>query len=313
MDTPTLVDALRALDTSALEWKFALYSPQKSRDGIELIWNACKMRGTASWVEALIANTLEKTLDDRTVTDYSPFLDKEFIGAMPQEDDLIREPLVSTLMDIRNAADHAPEDFVSGVLPKVAGYGIYGCRRNENGDIAEQVLFMRRQNPFVTAAKARICTTEGDEIIAADKPVLKFMPTIDFLMINDGCYFISPAIEKDFELENRNIAIAARRLETIGKAEIVSDWEQLEKAAMVFKNARKFTDFDREILDHISGMTIVAREEFLSTYGITLDNNGLMDTSDSEQCELIIDLLCCRSCLDVFGRLAVGTGITPRE
>ena len=172
---------------------------------------------------------------------------------------------------------------------------------------------MRRQNPFVAAAKARICTTEGAEIVAADKPVLKFMPTTDFLLIGGGCYFISTGIEKDFELENRQIALAARRLETIGKAEIVSDWEQLEKSAMVFKNARKFADFDNDILEHIARLSIEHRSDFLSTYGITLDNNGLMDTCDAENCELIIDLLCCRSCLDVFGRLAVGTGITPRD
>ena len=313
MDTPTLVNALRAIDTSALEWKFALYAPHKSRDGVELEWNLCKMRGAASWVDSLITNMLEKTLADRTVTDYSPFLDKEFIGALSQSDDMIREQLACILADIRSAGEHAPEDFVSGVLPKSAGYGFYGCRRDEAGEIVEQVLFMRRQNPFVAAAKARICTTHGNEIISADKPVLKFMPTTDFLLLGGMCYFLSTGIEKDFELENRHIAIAFRRLEIIGKAEIVSDYDQLEKTAMIFKNARKFTNFDKEILEHIAQLPIVNREEFLSTYGIVLDNNGLMDTSDSDQCELIIDLLCCRSCLDVFGRLAVGSNITPRE
>jgi len=313
LDTPTLVTALRALDTSAMEWKFALYASRKSRDGVELVWNACKLRGAASWVDTLTTNILEKTLSDHTVTDYSPFLEKEFIGALPKTDNLIREQLACILADIRSADEHAPEDFVSGVVPKSAGYACYGCRHDDEGDITDEVLFMRRQNPFVAAAKARICTTEGAEIVAADKPVLKFMPTTDFLLIGGGCYFISSNIEKDFELENRNIALAARRMDTIAKAEIVSDWEQLEKSAMVFKNARKFADFDKDILDHIAKLSIEHRSEFLSTYGITLDSNGLMDTYDAEQCELIIDLLCCRSCIDVFGRLAVGSGIVPRD
>jgi len=57
----------------------------------------------------------------------------------------------------------------------------------------------------------------------------------------------------------------------------------------------------------------VGREEFLATYGVTIDYDGRMDTSDTEQCELMIDLLCCRSCLDPLGRLAVGSNITVRE
>ena len=102
-------------------------------------------------------------------------------------------------------------------------------------------------------------------------------------------------------------------MDTIAKAEIVNDYDQLEKAAMVFKNARKFTEFYSDILDHIARISITSREEFLSTYGITIDNNGLMDTTNNDQCELIIDLLCGRSCLDVFGRFAVGSGIVPRD
>jgi hypothetical protein len=79
------------------------------------------------------------------------------------------------------------------------------------------------------------------------------------------------------------------------------------------RNAKKFINFDEQILEHITQLSIPDREEFLSTYGITVDRKGLMDTADSEQCELIIDLLCCRSVVDPLGRLAIGSNITPRE
>ena len=82
---------------------------------------------------------------------------------------------------------------------------------------------------------------------------------------------------------------------------------------MTAKNAKKFIDFDREILEYIVRLPVVEREEFLSHYGITVDREGRMETYDPEQCELIIDLLCCRSCLDPLGRLSVGSKITPRE
>lgn len=48
------------------------------------------------------------------------------------------------------------------------------------------------------------------------------------------------------------------------------------------------------------------------TYGITLDKDGHIDIGDKEQCELIIDLLCGRNCVDALGRLAVGNKITLR-
>ena len=82
---------------------------------------------------------------------------------------------------------------------------------------------------------------------------------------------------------------------------------------MTAKNARKFLDFNDEILEHITGLPIVERADFLDKYGVSLDREGRMDTFDSGDCELVIDLLCGRSCLDPLGRLSVGSNITPRE
>ncbi len=75
----------------------------------------------------------------------------------------------------------------------------------------------------------------------------------------------------------------------------------------------KFIGFDKKVLEYIVRLPIVEREEFLSTYGVTIDRNGNMDASDPDQCELVIDLLCCRSCLDPLGRLSTASNITPRE
>jgi hypothetical protein len=127
------------------------------------------------------------------------------------------------------------------------------------------------------------------------------------------CYFFSSGVAKDFALENRHFAIASKRLALIADAGVVSNIEALEKAAFTAKNARKFADFDKQVLEHIARLPVNEREEFLATYGVTIDYNGRMDTSDAEQCELMIDLLCCRSCLDPLGRLAVGSNITVRE
>jgi hypothetical protein len=111
----------------------------------------------------------------------------------------------------------------------------------------------------------------------------------------------------------RHFAIAEKRMKIIAGAEIVSDYEQLEQVAMKGKNARKFLDFEGKVLEHIVRIPILERAEFLSTYGTTIDSAGRMDTADPEQCDLIIDLLCCRSSLDPLGRLSLVNGIMPRE
>ena len=314
MDTQTLIEALRNLLPNEMAWKFALYSTRKSRDGLELEWFLCKMNGIADWVDTLKTTLLEKTTAEKSVVEYSPFLsDKEHIGALEKTNDLIRDQVIDILLNIQNGLAYAPEDFLSGAVSKPVGFAFYGERKDEEGNVTDQVLFMRRGNPFMSGAKVRLCTSEGAEVITSEKPLLKFTPSVDFLLIGDKGYFLSSAIEKDFEMENRHFAIANKRMGLIADASIVSDYEKLEEAVMTSKNARKFLDFDSKVLEHITHLPIIEREEYLSTYGVTIDNNGHMDTSDPEQCKLIIDLLCARSCLDPLGRLSVVSNIMPRE
>lgn len=308
MDTTKLIEALRDVDVDALDWKFALYSKSKGRDGLELEWNLCKMRGIASQANRLKEFLLKKPVAEKPVLPYSPFLsDKENICALDIADEMIRDQVSDITLSIQRGSYCPPEDFVSGVLPKTIGFAFYG--ESETG---EQVLIMRRGNPFLTGSTAKLYTAAGDEVVACEQPVIKFAMAVDFLMIGGVCYLLSSSIEKDLALENRYFAIAAKRMEAVAEAGIASDYELLEKAVMTTKNARKFIDFDKDILEHVVRLPIAQREDFLITYGITIDHNGNMDTSDPEQCELIIDLLCCRSCIDPLGRLSVGSNIIPR-
>lgn len=312
MDTQTLTEGLRELVPINFEWKFALYTTHKSRDGQEHDFYLCKMQDIPSWIGALTASLLDKTLPERIVEPYSPFLPKESIGAVAKTDELIRDQIGDVLLNIQNGLEYAPEDFVSGVLSKPTGYGFYGYNHDENGAVTSEVLFLRRSNPFITGKNVRLCTAPANEVTESNQPILKFTQGTDFVLLNGVCYFFSAGIEKDFGLENRHIAICAKRLKLIGETAIINNYDQLEKVAMTAKNARKFLDFDPKILEYIARLQIVERIDFLSTYGITIDNEGLMDTYDPEQCDLVIDLLCCRSCLDPLGRLSTGVNITPR-
>ena len=314
MNTQTFTETLRDLQLGEMKWNFALYSAQKSRDGLELDWNICKMKNIAGQVETIKTTLLEKTIAEKAVAEYSPFLSyKENLAAIERTDDLIKDKITDILLNIQNGLTYAPEDFVSGVLPKITGYGFYGEMKNAEGQLI-QALFMKRGNPFLAGQKVNLCTTVGDEVVTSENPVLKFTAAVDFIFVGGVCYFNSTPIEKDFDIENRDFVIAAKRMDRIAESEIVSDYEQLEKAVMSSKNARKFIDFDNEILERIKKLGVMDRQEFLLTYGINIDDrNGCIDTSDPEQCELVIDFLCSRVCIDPHGRLATGSNITPRE
>lgn len=312
MDTPTLIADLRAVTPQALDWRLALYSTHKGRDGIELDFAACPMADMEAFAENLIMTLLQKTIPDRSITEYTPFLPKEVIGCISQDDERMKDALGDIVPSIRSAMEYAAENFVSGVAPSPVGYALYGCAKDEEGKIREEVLFMRRANPFLQGGKAKLCTTQGGKIVESEKPLLKFTSNTDFLLVNGKCYFFSSSIEKDFGLENRYRAICARGLGHMADAGVVSDFEGVEKAAMAAGNARKFVDFDLQILEYIANLPLLERLDFLSAYGITADAEGRMETGDAEQCELVIDLLCGRSCMDALGRLSVGSKITPR-
>ena len=315
MDTTTLTNELRSLDANMFSWKFVLYNTHKSKDGLELRWNSCGMKGIENQVHKLRDFLLRKPVADKMVAPYTPFIsDKENIGALGKDDELIHEQLYDVIQNIQRAELHPPEDFVSGVLPKNVGFALVGESKDvEQGIPPERIILMRRGNPFLSASTAPLFTTEGEDVIVYNKPILKMPIAVDFLMLGGVCYFLSSAIEKDFSLENRHFVIAGKQMKKLAAHEIISDYDQLEQTVMTTKNAKKFLDFDKNILEHIIRLPIPEREEFLSTYGVIIDHNGHMDTSNSEQCELIIDLLCCRSCLDPLGRLSVGSNIMIRE
>ncbi|MDR1565397.1 MAG: hypothetical protein LBS74_10615 [Oscillospiraceae bacterium] len=312
MDIKAFTESIRGLVPSEYQWKFSLYSTSKSSDGLELNFGLCAMQGISVWAEVIKNHLLEKVASSRLVAEYSPLLEKEVIGAVAETDELIKEPLSTILTDLQNALEYPSEDFVNGTMPRTAGYAFYGERTDEESGELKKVLFMRRSNPFLQGAKTLLCTVQGEALAQSVSPVLKFAAPVDFLFIDGVCYFLSTGIEKDFELENRNAAICAKRMELIAESGVIGNYDMLESEAMSAKNARKFIDFDNAILKHIVSLEIMDRIDFLSTYGIILDNEGRIETSDAEQCELLIDLLCCRSCLDAFGRLAVGSKITPR-
>ena len=315
MNKQILIDALHNLQLENLDWKFALYNTHKGRDGLELDWHSCNMNGIPAWVGNIRDTLLKKSIAERKVEPYSPFLsDKEYIGVLEKTNPIIKDQIHDILVSIRKSGMYPPESFITGALPKIAGFGFYGATKNEEGIIKPHVLFMRRGNPFLSGSdKTRLCISDGNAAVICNKPILKFSPAADFLYINDCCYFLASAIEKDFALDSRQIAIANKCLKQIFKTDIISNYSQLEIAVMKPANAKKFMNFDENILERILKLGILEREEFLAPYGIEIDRKGHMDTVDPIQCDLIIDLLCCRSCFDPLGRLAVADNITPRE
>jgi hypothetical protein len=300
MDTTTLTEALRSLDTNALSWKFALYTTHKGRDGMELEWHLCNMQGISEQANLICEYLLKKPVADKPVAHYLPFLsDKENIFALENNNEMIHTQLTDILMGIRNGQAYTPKEFVSGKLPKIAGYAFYGVHSGDD-ESGGPTLFMRRGNPFLS----------GAPLYAV--PIIKFAASADFLSINGSCYIFSASIENDLAFENRHIAIAEKCLEKIAEAGVIGNYDSFEGTVMKIKNAKKFMAFNEEILEYITGLSITDRADYLDKFGVELDKDGRMDSYESSQSELIIDLLCGRSCLDPLNRLSVGS-ITPRD
>jgi hypothetical protein len=310
MDTQTLIESLRNVTVSEYEWTLCMYTAKKSKDGVELEISRCPMQDIAGFVESTVVGLLEKTLTTRSVADYTPFLDKEVIGALEQSDELIHEPIQEILSAVDTAYPFGAEDYVDGAAATPTGYLFLGCKADEQGAVVDRIMLMKRGNPFMKSAKARLCVSQNGEIVTSETPILKFAQSVDFLLVGGYGYLFASSIEKDLGLEARPVAITAKRLDVIAQSAVVNNFEELEKAA--YKNTRKFLDFDREVLEYIVKLPVLERMDFLGDYGLTTDNNGLIDTGDAEQCVLLIDLLCGRSCHDALGRLSVGSHIMPR-
>jgi hypothetical protein len=268
------------------------------------------MQGIPEQVNHMKEYLLKKPIADKPVARYSPFLSyKENICALENDNEMMHSPLTDIFMSIRNGVAYPPQDFVSGKLRKIAGYAFYG-EQGENKETNSPVLFMRRGNPFLAGAPLFMGTE--DEIVENNAPIIKFTTSVDFLSLNGSSYIFTTSIENDLGFENRHIAIAEKCLEKIAEAGVIGNYDSFEGTVMKIKNAKKFLAFNEEILEYITGLSIMDRVDYLEKFGVELDKDGRMDSYESSQSELIIDLLCGRSCIDPLHRLSVGS-ITPRD
>ncbi|MDR1805352.1 MAG: hypothetical protein LBQ80_01070 [Clostridium sp.] len=308
MTNQGLSEAIRGLEPRGLEWSFLPYNSSKTRDGVSFMFGKCAMKNIGAWVETVLDSLLSENLSKQSVTEYSSFLPKEEIGAIPASSLLMSEPLTEALGAVKGALPYNPEDFLTGLFPRVTGYAFYA--KDKNG---AEVLLMRRTNPFLGGKKQLLCDCEEDsgEIKESLSPLLKFTADADFLLLDGVCYFITAAAQKDFALEDRAAALCAQATEIIGECDLVSDFARFEETAK--KQARKFEDFSEDLVVSIGRMGVQAREEFAGTYGVSVGSDGRLETNTPEQCALLIDFICRRSCLDIYGRLAVANKITPRE
>ncbi|MCL2024024.1 MAG: hypothetical protein FWG82_06615 [Oscillospiraceae bacterium] len=308
MTNQLLTESIRTLEPRKLNWELLIYNSAKGRDGVSFMFGKCEMENIGTWVTTVLEAILDTNLQKQTVAKYSSFLPREEIGAVAAESPLMNEPLSEALNGAKSALPYNPEDFLSGMFPKISGYAFHAT--DENG---KDILLMRRANPFVFGNRMLGCICgEDDGVIKESRtPILKFSAKADFLLLDNVCYFFSGAAQRDFALEDRAAALCAQALSLIGECDMVSDFARLEEAAK--KQSRKFEDFSEELMENIGRMSLQARDEYVSTYGVSVGADGRILTNTAEEAGLLIDFLCSRSCLDIYGRLAVGSKIVPRE
>ena len=308
MNSTVLTDALRGMDSN-LNWKFAMFTTYKARDGVELEWHLCNMQDISGHISTVRDFLLKKPVSDKDVAEYSPFLSyKENIFALESKNEMVHAGLTDIFMGLRNAGAHTPPDFVSGRLPKISGYAF--CAGENESDANKRVLYMYCKNPLLSGASLYVGAE--NEVVENTMPIFKFANAVDLLFIGGVCYLFSASAENVLSFENRHIAIAEPCIKKIADAGVIGNFDSFEMTAMKIKNAKKFMTFNDEILDYITRLPIMERVEYLEKYGVELDKDGKMNSYETIQSELIIDLLCGRSCLDPLNRLSVGS-IVPRD
>jgi hypothetical protein len=252
--------------------------------------------------------TREKTLLEKSVAEYEPSLPgDEIIGALPQDNEMIRDRIGDILRDIRQAPQHTPEDFADGILPKTAGYAFLGSAETATA------LFLVRKNPFLSPGNGVLAAAKKGVVQEAEDPLLRFVFRTDLLLLDGMCYFFGDVAAKDLDLPSRAQALCMRRIDRLKELDLLSDPDTFIMVAMSPKQTRKFVNFDSEVLEHIAALGITARQDFCAAYDIPLDADGKLETADPEAAAAVVDLLCARTCLDVLGRVSLATAIRIKE
>lgn len=170
------------------------------------------------------------------------------------------------------------------------------------------VMLFSLQNP-ICVMKNRFLY-DNSTFFAINQKVLNLRQNIDVVIIDDTVYLLTLAGEKLFNMERSYKAVCSDKTMEICQAEIVTDADQFQRVASSGHNPRRFVSFNQARFERMKEAE--TRRQMATTFRLTLDADGRIDTSAPDMVEKLIKILCNKGMLDPFDNVPVEVSSASR-
>ena len=121
--------------------------------------------------------------------------------------------------------------------------------------------------------------------------------TVDAVIVDNDIYFLTMDAEKLFGMERAYKKICNSKVNELATYSFISDPDSFRKIATSGHNPRRFVSYNQNRVEHLKDKT--KRVKWSKYFGINL-NKSNFDTSNTENVEKIIKLICDKGMADPF-------------
>ena len=182
---------------------------------------------------------------------------------------------------------------------KAGAYLLSGRIRSYNED--HQIKMISMYSP-ITTLKNRFLFDNGVFHDISHK-VLNLRTTMNVVIIDRTVYLLDMSGETLFNLERSYKKKSEIAINEIASMNIISDAEVFRNTASAGHNPRRFVAFSQSKLERLS--TKKTREKVAKSFGIALTSDKKFDTSNGENAEKIVKLLCNKAMWDILEEVPV--------
>lgn len=202
------------------------------------------LKSTVSDMCSAFLSIIDK--DNKDIKDYTGSNSKNDVDKINIENQLIKVPWDSLIESI-NVADDSTE------LKNIKSNAFIFVGTYEKDNKEHNIYLISRRNPIYTYKKGRgkIFESRHNIIKEIDEPLLQFGKTFDALIYKGILYTINNNFETIFNMEYTHRIVCKNSLETLESLDIIHDFKSYESFALSGQHPRKFSTFDKSIIDNI--------------------------------------------------------------
>ena len=175
------------------------------------------------------------------------------------------------------------------------------CGSINRGDDEHQVKLISMNSP-ITTLKNRFFHDEGKFWEITDK-ILNLRTSINVVIYDKTVYFLDMSGETLFNMERAYKLKCYEAVNEIENLNIISNIEMFRNTATSGQNPRKFAAFSKSKLKLLSETK--NREKTAKYFKIPLTDNNQFDTSQKEDAENLVKVLCGKAMWDILEKIPV--------